>query len=185
MPRAFAVVWAALCAAALLGCADSSHDGAKDGGGDMPAVKPEVQIGTTDPDTLDFRPLEQDGDVPLQTLGQGGTHAALAVRCIGFGNTAFIDVDIENIDEHSEYMGKVVSSVKMTRPRLLLCRDDAQRVCDETKLNVLTGGLADPAEKDGLHVRITAKVHSPKGAKAMATQDGVLRKDFDGGLPKG
>lgn len=185
MLRAFAVVWAGLSAAALLGCADSSHDGAADGGGDEPAVKPKVQIGTYDPDTLDFLPLEQDGDVPLRTFGQGGTHAGLAVRCIGFGNVAFIDVDIENIDERSADMGKVVSSVKMTRPWLLLCRDDAQRVCDQVPLNVMTGGLADPDEKDGLHIRITAKAHSPKGATAMDTQDAVLRKDFAGALPKG
>jgi hypothetical protein len=73
----------------------------------------------------------------------------------------------------------------MTRPALLLCRDDEQRVCDDLPLNVMTGGLSDPDEKDGLHIRITAKVHSPKGATAQATRDGVLRKDFDGGLPSG
>lgn len=185
MRRALAFVWAGLSAAAFFGCADSSHDGGGDGGADMPAVKPKVQIGTYDPDTNDFLMLEPDGDVPLRTFGQGGTHAALAVRCIGFGNLAFIDVDIENIDERSEDMGKVVSSVKMTRPWLLLCRDDAKRVCDQVPFNVMTGGLADPAEKDGLHVRITAKAHSPKGATAMDTQDAVLRKDFAGALPKG
>ena len=59
--------------------------------------------------------------------------------------------------------GSVISSVKMTRPQLLLCRDDEQRVCDDLPLNVMTGGLADPDEKDGLHIRITAKVRSPKG----------------------
>lgn len=183
MPRAFAAVWAGLCAAALLGCADSSHGA--DGGADKPAVKPEVQIGTYDQDTYDFLPLEDDGDVPLRTFGQGGTHAAIAVRCIGFGKIAFVDVDIENTDARSADKGKVISSVKMLRPALLLCRDDEERVCDDLPFNVMTGGLADPAEKDGLHIRITAKVHSPKGAKAMATQDGVLRKDIDGGLPSG
>jgi hypothetical protein len=185
MHRAFRAVWVLLCAAALLGC-DAGSGGGADGGGDStPAVKPEVQIGTSNEDNLDFIPLDDGDDVPLRTFGQGGTHAAIAVRCIGFGNVAFVDVDIENIDENSADMGKVISSVKMTRPALLLCRDDEQRVCDDLPLNVMTGGLADPGEKDGLHIRITAKVHNPKGATAHATLDAVLRKDFDGGLPSG
>jgi hypothetical protein len=184
MHRAFAAFSAGLCAAALLGCADSSHAGG-DGGADKPPVKPEVQIGTYDQDTFDFTPLEEDGDVPLRTFGQGGTHAALAIRCIGFGKIAFVDADIENTDERSDDKGKVISSVKMLRPQLLLCRDDAEQVCDDVPFNVMTGGLADPAEKDGLHIRITAKVHNAKGAKAMTSQDAVLRKDIDGGLPKG
>ena len=132
----------------------------------------EVQIGTYDPDTFDFLPLEEDGDMALRTFGQGGTHAALAVRCIGFGNMAFVDVDIVNL-----MSGETVSSVKMRRPALLLCRDDEKRVCDDVPFNVMTGGLADPAKKDGLHIRITAKVHNPNGVKAITTQEAVFRKD--------
>jgi hypothetical protein len=182
MPRGVAVSLLVSVACALLACdgaanhgGNGGNGGGDDGGDDGQA---EVQIGTYDQDTLDFNPLEKDGDVPLRTFGQGGTHAAIAVRCIGFGNTAFVDVDIENIDSANMDKGSVISSVKMTRPQLLLCRDDEQHVCDDLPLNVMTGGLADPGEKDGLHIRITAKVHSPKGVTAKATQDGVLRKDF-------
>jgi hypothetical protein len=180
MPRALNVSFFALFAAALTACGADPKGGGDHGGGDEDAGddKPEVQVGIYDADTLDFAPLKKDGDVPLRTFGQGGTHAAIAVRCIGFGNTAFVDVDIENIDASSMDEGKVISSVKMTRPQLLLCRDDDQHVCDDLPLNVMTGGLADPDEKDGLHIRITAKVHNAKGASAKATQDGVLRKDF-------
>jgi hypothetical protein len=172
MARAFVVSQIAFL---LLACgADSNAGSAKDGGSEHA----EVQIGTYDADTLDFVPLAKGGDIPLRTLGQGGTHAALAVRCIGFGMTAWVDVDLVNLDD-----GSTVSSVTMLRPALLLCRDDAKRVCDDLPFNVMTGGLADPAKKDGLRIRVVAKVHNPAGISASAMQEGVLRKDFAGPVP--
>ena len=47
-------------------------------------------------DGLEFVALEPGGEVPLQTFGQGGTHALLAVRCGGLGNAAFVGVEIAN-----------------------------------------------------------------------------------------
>jgi hypothetical protein len=164
MARACSVFGIAL---ALLACgADASpgHDGGS---------AASVQIGTYDADTLDFLPLANGGDIPLRTFGQGGTHAALAVRCIGFGMTAFIDVLLVNLQS-----GQTASSVTMNKPALLLCRDKDNHVCDDLPFNVMTGGLADPDKKDGLRIRVIAKVHNDDGVKASAMREGVLRKDF-------
>jgi hypothetical protein len=177
---AIAMLW--LLAAA--GCDATSKCGTSGSAGSdsatmMDGGHGEVQIGTPDPaGTLDFVALEADGDIPLQTFGQGGTHAALAVRCIGFGSEAFVEVVVENIAT-----GEIVRTPMMKRPQLLLCRDADKHVCDDLPLNVMTGGLADPDKKDGLRVRITANVHNAGGLSGTATQEGVLRKDFDGGLP--
>jgi hypothetical protein len=138
--------------------------------------KVEVQIGTPDPTTgLDFVKLMPGGDIALETFGQGGTHATVAVRCIGFGSKAFVDVALENLDSDS---GAQVMTVPSVRPQLLLCRDMNMQVCDLLPIHVMTGGLADPDKKDGLPVRVTATVHNDAGLMASASQDGVLRKSF-------
>jgi hypothetical protein len=133
-----------------------------------------VEIGTADPQTgLDFVPLMPGGDIPLETFGQGGTHASVIVRCIGFGNRAFIDVTVENIAD-----GNTVMSVPSVRPQLLGCDAKDPQICDTQVMHVMTGGLADPDKKDGLAVRVTAVVHTSAGLMASGTQDGVLRKTF-------
>jgi len=49
----------------------------------------------------------------------------------------------------------------------------------------VAGGAAAESKQGGESYFVDSLFRSPKGAKAMATQDGVLRKDFDGGLPSG
>lgn len=134
----------------------------------------QVLIGTPDPDTgIDFVELKSGGDIPLETFGQGGTHASLAIRCIGFGSQAFVDVAVENPAE-----GTRVTTVPSVRPQLLACDPDDPRICDDVPVHVMTGGLADPDKKDGLAVRVVAVVHTTDGQTATGMQDGVLRKNF-------
>ena len=134
----------------------------------------QVLIGTPDPDTgIDFVELQPGGDIPLETFGQGGTHASLAIRCIGFGNQAFVDVAVENPAE-----GTRVTTVPSIRAQLLACDPDDPRICDDVPVHVMTGGLADPDKKDGLSVRVVAVVHTTSGQTATGMQDGVLRKNF-------
>jgi hypothetical protein len=172
-PRTIAWVLAVL----LLGCGGGDDD--DDGQGDKPvpdAGPPmlAVEIGTPDPSgNLDFVPLEDGADIPLGTFGQGGTHAELAVRCIGFGNKAFVDVTLENLSS-----GAMVSTLPSSRPQLLVCREQPSNACDMLPLYVMTGGLADPSEKDGLRIRVTATVRGVDGEEASGSREGVLRKAF-------
>jgi len=160
---------------ALLGwtaCSDDDSAADDRDGGRGEALR--VIVGTPSPaGDLKFIPLEQGGDIPLGTFGQGGTHAELAVRCVGFGNQAFVDVTVLNVES-----GSAVRTLPSSRPQLLICRQDPAGACDLLPLYVMTGGLADPSEKDGLRVRVSADVHSPDGQHASASQEGILRKDF-------
>jgi hypothetical protein len=151
---------------AWLGCA------ACYGGGDGVGL-PLVEIGTPN-DALDFLPLEAGGDVSLETFGQGGTHMLIAIRSNGFGKRAYVDVEVENMET-----GDMVMTPPASRPPLLLCRDEAEYTCDLIPLFVLTGGLADPEEKDGLHVEIRARVHNEDGLEGEATIDAYLRASED------
>jgi hypothetical protein len=139
-----------------------------EGGGEV-----RLQIGIPDPeDDLQFMPLEPGGDIPLQTFGQGGTHALLALRTIGFGQEVFTKVTLENVQT-----GASESTVEGTRPMLLLCRDESQHVCDLIPMFVLTGGIAAPDEKDGLAIRVLAEAHNDAGLEATAEIEGVLRAE--------
>ena len=140
-------------------------------GGGGGAEVPLVEIGTPN-DALEFLPLEPGGDVPLETFGQGGTHMRIAIRSNGFGKRAFVDVEVENMET-----GEMVMTPPASRPPLLLCRDEAEFTCDLIPLFVLTGGLADPEDKDGLHVEIRARVHNEDGLEGEATIDAHLRAD--------
>lgn len=136
---------------------------------------PELLIGTPDPeDDLEFLPLEDGDDIPLQTFGQGGTHALLALRCIGLGQEVFTKVTLENAET-----GASESTPESTRPMLLLCRDESETVCDLIPLFALTGGIAEPAKKDGLRIRVIAEAHNEAGREASAVIEGVLRADGD------
>jgi hypothetical protein len=170
------------CLLLLLGLAacgnsgdDDTGDGADSGSGrDASTTKLSAEIGTPDPSgNLDFVPLDDGGDIELGTFGQGGTHAILAVRCVGFGNKAFVVVTLENLTS-----GAMVSTLPSSRPQLLICRDTPKGACDMLPINVMTGGLAAPEEKDGLRIRVTAKVRGEKSGEATATSEGVLRKSF-------
>jgi hypothetical protein len=167
-----ALAFALACGPATTPPVKRAHDaGARDGAASGPLA---VEIGTPDPQTgLDFVPLMPGGDVPLETFGQGGTHASLIIRCIGFGNRAFVDVTVQNPEENTEVM-----TVPNVRPQLLACDDKHPDTCDTQVVHVMTGGLADPTKKDGLAVHIVATVHNTAGQMATASQDGVLRKNF-------
>jgi len=167
----------AVFATACTAGAEPSDAGALDAGACMDGLS--VAIGVPgEPTGLEFAPLASGGDIDLESFGQGGTHANLAVRTIGFGKQAFVDVTLENLAT-----GKTVHTVPSSRPQLLLCRDAANCVCDLLPLNVMTGGLAECAEKDGLMIRVTAKVHNEAGLMAEASHDGVLRKAYKGTCP--
>lgn len=159
----------------LAACGNSGDDDTDGGSGrDAATVKLAAEIGTPSPSgNLDFVPLDDGGDIELATFGQGGTHAILAVRCIGFGNKAFVVVTLENLTS-----GAMVSTLPSSRPQLLICRDTPEGACDMLPINVMTGGLAAPEEKDGLRIRVTAKVRGEKSGEATATREGVLRKNF-------
>lgn len=119
-------------------------------------------------DGLEFSPLAEGGAVPLQTFGQGGTHALLAVRTSGLGNRAFIDIIIRN-----PATGGEVSALTGASPRLLLCRDGG--VCDLLPLLVMTGGLVLPGEsRDGLSVLLHVDARGADGGTASVERDAVL-----------
>jgi hypothetical protein len=153
-----------MLALALVGCG-STETGAEQ------APIPEVSVDVGLPggaDGLEFVSLEPGGSVPLQTFGQGGTHALLAVRTRGLGNRAFVGVDIENVAT-----GDAVGAPAGSSPRLLLCR--TPDVCDLLPLLVMTGGLVPPgADRDGLQVRIRVDASNPGGDAANVERDAVL-----------
>jgi hypothetical protein len=139
-----------------------------------PAVPPEpvpaaVEIGIPGGgDELGFVPLEPGGELRLQSFGQGGTHVLLGVRCIGFGNRAFVNVTLTNL-----VTGVQVFSPAPVRPQLLLCQD--ANTCDLVPLLAMTGGLtAMGTERHGVPVEISADVHNTAGAAASASVEAVL-----------
>jgi hypothetical protein len=163
-------VWLLL---ALVACEDPRDRTQSDAGKDAGSCEElSVEIGLRD-EQLRFHALEPGGDIPLETFGQGGTHATLAIRTRGFGKLAFVDVELENLTT-----GDTAATVPSSRPQLLLCRDARQCVCDLLPLHVMTGGLAEPDQKDGLRIRVTAEVSTEDGLTAVGSQEGVLRKAF-------
>jgi hypothetical protein len=120
-------------------------------------------------DDLEFTPLEEGGELRLQTFGQGGTHVMLGVRCLGFGNRAFVAIVLRNLTTDA-----IARTPAPVRPQLLFCRDEL--TCDLVPLLAMTSGLTEPGEeRDGLRIEITAIVHSPDGElEASATRAAVL-----------
>jgi hypothetical protein len=119
-------------------------------------------------DGLDFVALEPGGAVPLQTFGQGGTHALLAVRCTGMGSSAFVGIEITN-----SATGDTVSAPAGPSPRLLLCREP--QICDLLPLLVMTGGLVPPGtDRDGLAVSIHVDARNAAGEAASVDRDAIL-----------
>ena len=149
---------------ALSACSDESEL-------DRPAG-PSVDIGLPGgADGLDFVRLEPGGGVPLETFGQGGTHALLAVRCNGLGNRAFVGIRIRNAAT-----GAAVEAPAGPSPRLLLCRDEV--ACDLLPLLVMTGGLVLPGEaRDGLAVVIDVDAWNTDGVSVDVERDAVLTTD--------
>lgn len=119
-------------------------------------------------DGLQFIPLVPGGAVPLQTFGQGGTHALLAVRTSGLGDRAFVDLFIRNAATGAE-----VSAPAGSSPRLLACQDTGE--CDLLPLLVMTGGLVLPGQmRDGLAVLVRAEATGADGGAASVEREARL-----------
>ena len=150
------------CVALLCGCSGESGEGSAAG---MPWVDIGLSAGLGG---LDFEPLAPGEEVPLATFGQGGTHALLAVRCSGFGDAAFVNVDITNLTS-----GVQVTSTPTASAQLLLCRDEL--VCDLLPLLVMMGGLTAPGEeREGLPIRIAVEAHNVAGTRARVERNAKL-----------
>jgi hypothetical protein len=133
------------------------------------ADEPRVDIGLSAGEGgLGFERLEPGGEVPLLTFGQGGTHALLAIRCVGLGSSAFVNVTITNLQTGTE-----VRSTPSASPQLLICREP--EVCDLVPFLVMTGGLTEPGqERDGLPIRVDVEAHNVAGARAREEREAVL-----------
>jgi hypothetical protein len=169
---AFVFVFGALLA--LSGCASKHGDAGDAAGGQggeagAPSVTATVELGVPGgPDGLDFLPLADGAVLNLQTFGQGGTHVIVGVRCTGFGSRAFVSAIM-----HNDVTGVEVGEPAPARPQLLYCDD--QGVCDLVPYLVHASGIAaTDAEKEGLHVRITATVKSANGLEAESAREVVL-----------
>ena len=125
-------------------------------GGDAAAVG-QVELGVpSGPDSLDFAPLEDGAVLPLETFGQGGTHVLLGVRCVGFGQRAFVSLRVQNLRDGTELVAPAPA-----RPQLLFCDGD---VCDLVPITMMMSGIAQSdAERDGLELEISAEVHNQAG----------------------
>jgi hypothetical protein len=142
--------------------------------GQSPSItEPSVEVGTPGGDDgLAFIPLEPGGTLYIETFGQGGTHVLFAIRCNGFGNRAFVNVSLTNLET-----GVEVSTPDTSRPQLLVCHDE--RSCDLVPLLVMMGGIAEPgADRDGLRVRVAVEAHNVDGDRAEVETEGVLSTEL-------
>lgn len=152
-----------------LGCGAPVPDPKPDPGPPEPPPPPSVEIGVPGgTDGLEFAAMTAGDEIRLQSFGQGGTHVLLAVRCIGFGSRAFVNLTLTN-----EVSGVQIFSPVPARPQLLYCREPT--TCDLVPMLAMTGGLTAPGEeRNGLPIRIDADVHNQAGLSATASQQAVL-----------
>jgi len=157
--------FSAACALAL--AVSACSDGAASDGGE--SLEPSVEVGTPGgEDGLAFTPLEPGGTLYIETFGQGGTHVVFAIRCNGFGNRAFVNVSLTNLET-----GVRVSTPDTPRPELLICHDE--RTCDLVPLLVMMGGISEPgSDRNGLRVRVEVEAHNVEGDRAGTETEGVL-----------
>lgn len=154
-------------------CPDASpgRDAGQADGGVGAADGPTVWVGTPDEATgLHFTALSDGDEIPIRRGGQGGTHALIAIQFAGFGNRVLYQVTLENLDGDGE-----VTTLPLPRPQPVICEDDG--LCRKTPLLVLLGGLAEPADWDGLHVRASATVSNDDGLEASGSVTGFLSYD--------
>lgn len=133
-----------------------------------------VAIGIPDPSTgLSFQALEAGGEIVLGTFGQGGTHATLAVQCWGFGDNAFVDITLRNLEGAGESASRTSD-----QPVPLSCEKLADKhVCTRMPVFVTTNGLdPDRLGLEGRHIEVTATVRSTKRAMSSQTLDAYLVK---------
>jgi hypothetical protein len=147
--------------------APANSGDAGDAGGNQGGTG-QVELGVpTGPDSLDFAPLEDGAVLPLETFGQGGTHVLLGVRCVGFGQRAFVSLRVQNLHNGTELVAPAPA-----RPQLLFCEGD---VCDLVPITMMMGGIAESdAERDGLPVEISAEVHNLAGITGMDSAQATL-----------
>ena len=128
----------------------------------------QVELGVpAGPDALDFAPLEDGAVLPLETFGQGGTHILLGVRCVGFGQRAFVSLRVQNL-----LTGTELVTPAPAHPQLLFCEGD---VCDLVPITMMMGGIAEnDADRDGLALAISAEVHNLAGMTGMASARATL-----------
>jgi len=128
----------------------------------------QVELGVpAGPDALDFAPLEDGAVLPLETFGQGGTHVLLGVRCVGFGQRAFVSLRVQNLRDGTELVAPAPA-----HPQLLFCDGD---VCDLVPITMMTGGIAkSDADRDGLAIEISAEVHNQAGTTGTDSAQATL-----------
>jgi len=158
---------------ALLACACGAPAAAPapnvgSGGEGGMALVGQVELGVPGgPDALDFAPLEDGAVLPLETFGQGGTHILLGVRCVGFGQRAFVSLRVQNL-----LTGTELVTPAPAHPQLLFCEGD---VCDLVPITMMMGGIAEnDADRDGLALAISAEVHNLAGMTGMASARATL-----------
>jgi hypothetical protein len=160
-----------MCATTLWGCGEEGVDARPDAG--EPAVEVVADAGTAvveiglpgGEDGLDFAPLDEGGELRLQTFGQGGYHVFLGLRTTGLGARAFVTVRLRNVSTGAE-----IEAPAPPRPQLFFC-DDARWVCELVPITVMVGGLTEVTEeRDGLPVEVTIEAHNEAGARATATK---------------
>ena len=165
-------VLASLLALSAAGCAgvptDTENRDAGANAGSGGAAAAEVHLGVPGgTDGLDFTALEDGSVLNLETFGQGGTHVLLAVRCIGFGARAFVELRVKNSTDGTELVAPAPA-----RPQLLYCEGE---VCDLVPITVMMGGIASTdAERDGLAIELTANVHNVAGVSATDSRRALL-----------
>jgi hypothetical protein len=162
-----------MTAAVAYGCSEPSEHPEPPGGAGAAgtaAIEPSVELGVPGgEDGLDFVPLAQGSELRLQTFGQGGTHVMIAVRCVGFGNRAFVSATLRNLSSDVE-----VVEPAPARPQLLYCADGGE-TCDLVPYLAHASGLtATDEEKDGLAVLLTARARNEAGAMAEGSREIVL-----------
>jgi hypothetical protein len=136
------------------------------GGGAGPVGQVELGV-PGGPDSLDFAPLEDGAVLRLETFGQGGTHVLLGVRCVGFGQRAFVSLRAQNLLTHTELVAPAPA-----HPQLLFCDGE---VCDLVPITMMMGGIAEnDAQRDGLAIEISAEVHNQAGMTGMASAQATL-----------
>jgi hypothetical protein len=141
---------------------------ASDAGNEGGAIMGQVELGVPGgPDSLDFAPLVDGMVLRLETFGQGGTHVLLGVRCVGFGQRAFVSLRVRNLQDGTELFAPAPA-----RPQLLSCENS---VCDLVPITMMMSGIAqNDAERDGLAIEISAEVLNSAGVTGRATAQATL-----------
>lgn len=130
-----------------------------------------LQVGSADEEnTALFVPVEQDGDVPIQDGGQGGTHALIGLRFAGLGNWIKYQVSIEELDGDTS-----ITTPELVRARPVPCEEGTD-ICKVSPIFVQLGGLAERSRWDGLRVKITGLVSNEDGQHASSSLRATLTR---------